>query len=139
MSWQWLSPHGLFTSAIPTHVTPESTTLQKLFSEGLCSHSHNTCSVLSMVVFPLLFLTFDTVNHIPCSEALSCPLEVNNDHFFSFPHSRSFPMRSFQIVEFGLPLFSFMLSLWDLSQISHSYIISKSVTLPLTALLPPQP
>lgn len=92
-----------------------------------------------MVAFPLLFLTFDTVNHISCCEALSCLWEVNDGHSFSSPGSRSFPMGSFQISEFGLPLFSFMLSLWDLSQISHSYTIPKSVTPSLTMLLPTQP
>lgn len=44
-------------------------------------------------------------------------------------------MGFFQIAELGLPLFCFMLSLWDLSQTSHSFTIPKIITPSLT----PQP
>ena len=55
---------------------------------------------------------------------------------FSSPGSASFPMGSFHILNLGLQLFCFMLSLWDLSQTSTA---SQSPNLwpYLTMLLPP--
>ena len=55
---------------------------------------------------------------------------------FSSPGSASFPMGSFHILNLGLQLFCFMLSLWDLSQTSTA---SQSPNLwpCLTMLLPP--